>query len=37
MNEDRYVTFGVSGNGRLIVVSHTEKNETIRIHRFPGL
>jgi len=31
MSEDRYVTFGVSGKGRLIVVSHTEKDETIRI------
>ncbi|HQM44939.1 MAG TPA: BrnT family toxin [Smithellaceae bacterium] len=31
LNEDRYVTFGVSGKGRLIVVSHTEKDETIRI------
>ena len=29
--EDRYVTFGVSGKGRHIVVSHTEKDETIRI------
>jgi len=31
LNEDRYVTFGVSGKGCLIVVSHTEKDETIRI------
>jgi uncharacterized DUF497 family protein len=30
-SEERYVTFGVSGKGRLIVVSHTEKDETIRI------
>lgn len=31
MTEQRYVTFGVSENGRLVVVSHTEKGETIRI------
>jgi uncharacterized protein len=29
--EERYVTFGVSEKGRLVVVSHTEKGETIRI------
>jgi uncharacterized protein len=29
--EDRYVTFGVSERGRLLVVSHTEEGETIRI------
>ncbi len=29
--EERYVTFGVSEKGRLIVVSHTEEGETIRI------
>lgn len=29
--EERYVTFGVSQKGRLLVVSHTEKGETIRI------
>ena len=31
ITEDRYVTFGVSEKGRLVVVSHTEKDETIRI------
>jgi hypothetical protein len=31
MTEQRYVTFGVSEKGRLVVVSHTEKGETIRI------
>ncbi|MBU0578242.1 BrnT family toxin [Patescibacteria group bacterium] len=31
MTEDRYITFGVSILGRLLVVSHTEKDETIRI------
>jgi len=29
--EDRYVTFGVSRKGRLLVVVHTDKGETIRI------
>ncbi len=29
--EDRYVTFGVSEPGRLVVVSHTEQDQTIRI------
>ncbi len=31
ITEDRFVTFGVSKMGRLLVVSHTEKRETIRI------
>ena len=31
ITEDRYVTFGVSEKGRLVVASHTEKDETIRI------
>jgi uncharacterized DUF497 family protein len=30
-NEERYVTFGISERGRLIVVAHTEDNDTIRI------
>jgi uncharacterized protein len=29
--EDRYVTFGVSDRGRLLVVAHIEEDETIRI------
>lgn len=29
--EQRYVTFGVSARGRLLVVAHTEQHETIRI------
>jgi hypothetical protein len=29
--EERYVTFDISQKGRLLVVSHTEKGETIRI------
>jgi hypothetical protein len=31
MTEDRYITFGVSARGRLLVVAHTEEQETIRI------
>ena len=31
LTEDRYVTFGVSDRGRLLVVAHTVENETIRI------
>ena len=29
--EVRYITFGMSGKGRLLVVSHTESADTIRI------
>jgi hypothetical protein len=29
--EDRYITFGVSERGRLLVVAHTEEDEIIRI------
>jgi hypothetical protein len=31
MNEDRYVTFGVSTQDRLLVVAHTERRGVIRI------
>lgn len=31
VTEDRYITFGVSDHGRLLVVAHTEEHETIRI------
>lgn len=31
IGEFRYVTFGVSERGRLLVVAHTEQSETIRI------
>ena len=31
LTEDRYVTFGTSKKGRLLVVAHTEGTETIRI------
>ena len=30
-SEERFVTFGVSERGRLLVVAHTEEDETIRI------
>ena len=29
--ESRYITFGVSERGRLLVVAHTERGEAIRI------
>jgi uncharacterized DUF497 family protein len=31
ITENRYISFGVSERGRLLVVSHTEEKETIRI------
>ncbi len=31
IGEFRYITFGISNNGRLLVVSHTERGETVRI------
>jgi uncharacterized DUF497 family protein len=31
IDENRFVTFGVSAKGRLLVVAHTERGETIRI------
>lgn len=31
LTEERYITFGVSDRGRLLVVAHTEEDETIRI------
>jgi uncharacterized DUF497 family protein len=31
LGEERLVTFGVSGAGRLLVVSHTERDDHIRI------
>jgi uncharacterized DUF497 family protein len=30
-NEERFITFGISSQQRLLVVSHTERNNTIRI------
>ena len=29
--EERFITFGMSQSGRLLVVSHTEQGDTIRI------
>jgi len=29
--EERFITFGVSENGRLLLVSHTEEGEIVRI------
>lgn len=31
ITEDRYVTFGISEKNRLLIVSHTEEKETIRL------
>jgi hypothetical protein len=31
ITEDRYITFGVSERGRLLVVAYAEEGETIRI------
>ena len=31
IGEERFVTFGVSSNGRLLIVAHTEHGGTIRI------
>ncbi|RJP26985.1 MAG: BrnT family toxin [Candidatus Omnitrophota bacterium] len=31
LNEERFITIGVSIRGRLLVVSHTEQGHTIRI------
>jgi uncharacterized DUF497 family protein len=31
IGEERFVTFGVSTGGRLLVVAHTERGDTIRI------
>ena len=31
ISENRYVTFGVSERGRLLVMAHTEEDDTIRI------
>lgn len=30
-NEDRYITFGLSARERMLVVAHTETDDTIRI------
>ena len=35
IGEFRYITFGVSNRGRLLVVAHTEREEAIRIISAP--
>jgi uncharacterized DUF497 family protein len=31
LDEERFVTFGISSRGRLLVIAHTERGDTIRI------
>jgi len=31
MEEDRYLVLGISARGRLIIVSHTDRNDEVRI------
>jgi hypothetical protein len=31
-DEERFLTFGYSGDGHLLVVSHTDREERTRIH-----
>jgi len=31
LDEERFITFGVSTNGRLLVVAHADQDDTIRI------
>ena len=31
INEERFITFGLSTSGRLLAVAHTERGDTIRI------
>lgn len=31
IDEDRFITMGLSGEGNLLIVSHTDRNEKIRI------
>jgi len=30
-DEERFVTFGISTSGRLLVIAHTERGDTLRI------
>ncbi len=30
-DEDRYITMGLSAAGRLLLISHTDRGETVRI------
>jgi uncharacterized protein len=31
LDEERFITFGISSSGRLLVIAHTERGDTIRI------
>jgi len=31
LDEERFITFGVSSRGRLLIVAHTDRRDTIRI------
>ena len=31
VEEERFITFGMSANGRLLAVAHTDRDDTIRI------
>jgi uncharacterized DUF497 family protein len=31
IDEDRYITIGLSHQGRILIISHTDRNDTIRI------
>ena len=35
--EDRYITIGTSGRGRLLIVAHAERGDRIRIIGAPGI
>jgi uncharacterized DUF497 family protein len=35
-NEHKFLTIGQSIRGRILVVAHTEENDTIRIHHRPA-
>lgn len=35
--EDRFITFGFSAAGRLLIVAHTERGERIRVIRARGI
>lgn len=34
-DEERYITLGLSSLGRLLMVAHTDRDETIRIYQCP--
>ena len=33
LDEERFVTFGISAGGRLLIVAHTDRDDTIRNHQ----